>query len=296
MKALFLLSPSLLAIAWLVSKAAYFWNKRPDLQFGWVVLMLCGYLFYESWEKRPPVQWRFRWWAALLGVAGVSLLFLVQIYMAAFGTNSATMQGLTLGVLLLAAANVAFVFGWTGCVKFAMPYGFILVAMPLPAIIQGPLVNGLQWKVAMLNTEVLNLIGIPAQQVGSLIHLPNGTVGIDEACSGIRSLQSTVMASLFIGYLTLQRISLRIVLLVLGVGLAVFGNLVRSLYLCLTAHAKGVAAIEKVHDQAGWSILIFTAVGVFVLSWLMAKLEKSAAELAQASAKEQGAGSGEQGA
>jgi exosortase len=104
--------------------------------------------------------------------------------------------------------------------------------------------------------------------------LPNGSVGVDEACSGIRSLQSTVMATLFIGYLTLKSRGLQLALLLSGIVLAICGNLIRSLYLSLSANAKGVQAIEKVHDTAGWSILLFTALGVVLLSWLLARWER----------------------
>ncbi len=155
-----------------------------------------------------------------------------------------------------------------------MAFGFLLIAMPVPSGIQGPIVSALQNKVATFNTEVLNLVGIPALQVGSLIHLPSGTVGVDEACSGIRSLQSTIMATIFIGYLTLRRLSLQALLFVCGIALAILGNLIRSLYLSLTANARGIESVAGVHDAAGWSILTFTAVGVFIISWFFKKLER----------------------
>jgi exosortase len=172
------------------------------------------------------------------------------------------------------AANLHYVFGWGGIRHFGFVVGFLFVALPMPSAIQNPLVGGLQSEVAAINVEVLNLIGIPAEQIGSLIRLPNGTVGVDEACSGIRSLQSTVMATLFIGHLTLRRISLRCALLVLGIGLAVFGNVIRSLFLTYTANAQGLSAIDKFHDAAGWSILLFTAGGVAALAVLLGKAEK----------------------
>lgn len=271
-----LLAPSLLAMAWLVSKAQWFWNNRPDLQFGWVVVLLCAYLFYEALEKQPPLSVRPRWWSILAFAAGAAGLFLVQIYQVAFGTNAASMCGLAAMIMLVAFANLGLVFGRKGITAFGLAYAFILIAMPMPGFIHGPIVNGLQNKVAVFNTEILNLLGIPAQRVGSLIHLPGGTVGIDEACSGIRSLQSTIMATLFIGYLTLKRVSFQILLLIAGIGLAIFGNLVRSLYLSLTANSQGVEAINRVHDAAGWTILIFTTVGVIILSWLFNKLDQAA--------------------
>jgi len=269
------LGPAFLAMAWLVAKVHWFWNNNPDLQFGWIVLLLCGYLFWEAWGTRPALDPRPRAWALALGCIGLPLLFLVQVYQVALGPNASSTVGLALGVLLVVAANLGVVFGWTGITAFGMAFGFILIAMPMPSIVQGPIVGGLQSLVARIDVEVLNLLGIPAQQVGSLIHLPNGTVGIDEACSGIRSLQSTIMAALFIGYVALKRNSLRLVLFGAGVVLAIVGNIGRSLYLSLMAHWRGIESIEKVHDAAGWSVLAFTAAGVILLSWLIGKAEKA---------------------
>jgi exosortase len=268
------LLPAWLAMAWLVSKAQWYWQHRADLQFGWIVLLLCGYLFWESWEVRPAARFRWNFLSAGLAVVGFLLLFWVQIYRAAFGTMAALVWGLAIGAWLVIFANLGYVFGCGGIRHFAFAFLFIALALPLPSILQGPIVNGLQRQVAAINVEVLNAMGIPAQQVGSLIHLPNGTVGIDEACSGVRSLQSSVMATLFIGYLTLKRFSLRVILLASGIALALLGNITRSIYLSYTASAKGIPSINAVHDTAGWSILVFTVAGVALFSWLLARFER----------------------
>ena len=83
------------------------------------------------------------------------------------------------------------------------------------------------------------------------------------------------MATLFIGYLTLNRKSFQAALLFLGVLAAIAGNLLRSFLLSYTANAKGEAAVQSWHDTAGWSILAFTAVAVALFAWLLHKLEKS---------------------
>ena len=267
------LSPAWLALAWLISKAQWFWSHRPDLSFGWIVLLLSGFLVWDHWEKRPEPIYRLRWPFVLFGITGGALLLLMQAYQAAYGMMPAVLLGLCVGVYAVVAASIHFVFGWKGIRFFAFPILFLAIALPMPSFIQGPVVNGLQHRVAGANVEILNVLGVPAQQVGALIHLPNGTVGVDEACSGIRSLQSTIMATLFIGYLMLKSRVLQAGLLACGVALALAGNLLRSLYLSLTANAKGVEAISAVHDSAGWSIFVFTAAGVGLLAWLFAKAE-----------------------
>lgn len=278
-EALLALTPMWVAFGWLVSKLQWFWTHKPDLQFGWIVLLLAAFLIWDGWAARPEVVFKVRWPLIVFGFAGCALLFLVQIYHAAFGMMPALMMALAFAAYLVTAANIHYVYGWRGLKFFAFPLFFFLIALPMPTFLHSPIVNGLQQKVASVNVEMLNILGIPAQRTGSVIQLPNGTVGVDEACSGIRSLQSTVMATLFIGYLTLKSRLLQASLLACGVGLAIFGNLIRSLYLSLTANAKGVQAIDKVHDSAGWSILIFTAIGVVTLSWVFGKWETWAREV-----------------
>jgi exosortase/archaeosortase family protein len=81
------------------------------------------------------------------------------------------------------------------------------------------------------------------------------------------------MAAMFIGDLTLRRWRTRVALLVAGVALAIIGNWGRSLYLSLTAHRGGSDSLNAVHDSAGWTVLVFTAGGIAVLSWIMSKLD-----------------------
>jgi exosortase len=217
---------------------------------------------------------RIHWLSLATFITGLGILFIFQIYHAAFGLMPAALLGLALGTLLVVMANLHYLFGFTGMCHSGFGFAFILIALPMPSAIQGPVVASLQVLVSTLDVEILSLLGIPAQLKGSLISLPEGTVGIDEACSGIRSVQSTIMATLFIGYLALRGWGLRIVLFVAGMFLAILGNVIRSLVLSYTANAKGVAALASLHDPASWSILVFTVVGVGLVAWVLNRIEK----------------------
>ncbi len=273
-RCVYLLLPSLVAMAWLVSKAQWFWRTNPDLEFGWILLGLICYMFWDACENLPPKNVDIRWWAAIAVVSGAILLFVFQVYQAAFGNSPAALSGLAIGILLFSFGNVGCAFGWPGVLRFAVPYGFILISLPMPSAVHVVVVNGLQAKVALVNAELLNILGVPAQQVGSLIHLPSGTVGVDEACSGIRSLQSAVMSTVFIGYITLKQPSLQVVLFITGVAFAILGNVLRSIYLSLHVVLKGVDSMREFHDTAGWSILLFTSIGVIIVARRMKRLER----------------------
>jgi exosortase len=263
------LIPSFIAMAWLSSRASWFWNHQEELSFGWIVLLLCIFLFWETWSQRPVAQLRISWISLSLGFLGMLLLFVFQIYQAALGLKPAALAGLALGVMMISVANLHFVFGRPGLGKCLFPYAFLLIAMPMPSIVQGVVVNGLQQEVAFVTVELLALLGVPADLSGSIIHLPSGPIGVDEACSGIRSLQSTLMATLFIGFLTLKGLVFRLSLCVAGILLSILGNLVRVFFLSYRAHMHGLEAVETGHDAAGWSILLFTLTGVSLLAWLL---------------------------
>jgi exosortase len=251
-----LLAPSWLATAWLVQKAHWFWLHNVELQFGWAVLVLCGYLFTQAWPGRPVAHPRLSLTAGLTGLAGCLLLFAVQLYQAGYGLTPASMSGLGLGFFLVVLANLGFLWGWPGVRQFGFAFGFLLVALPIPTLLSGPVISLLQGGIAAINFEVLNLIGIPAVRHGHLMSIASGTVGIDEACSGIRSLQATLMISLFLGQLYRFGLGRRLGLILAGFCLAFVFNLVRTFVLVCIASHSGLAAVGRWHDSTGVSILV----------------------------------------
>jgi len=111
---------------------------------------------------------------------------------------------------------------------------------------------------------VLGWCGIIAIQHGNVIEVNTGVVGIDEACSGIRSFQATLMISLFLGEVYRLSVLRRVLCVLAGFGLAFLFNTGRTFVLVYVAARKGVEAIAHWHDPAGISILV----GCFIGLWL----------------------------
>src|SRR5207244_3102094 len=82
---------------------------------------------------------------------------------------------------------------------FAFAVLFMLVAVPWISLVEQPIVQGLMRAVAAIASETVTLFGIPAQLEGNLIRINNGLVGVNEACSGVRSLQTSLMIGLLFG-------------------------------------------------------------------------------------------------
>ena len=273
-RALWLL-PAALVAAWWIRDLSFEWSSLVEYHFGPIVVMLAAYLVWERWPSRPlqdaPAPFGLSLAMAALGFCCVLAAELYRIGLARTPTSSML---LSLGCALFIAAQLLVISGRRTLMHFLFPLLFFFIAVPIPHFFWNPVVLGLQSFVAMLNVEALRLMGIPAERFAHVIQLPNTRVGVDEACSGVRSLQSSIMAALFVGDLTLRKAGWKVFFLIGGVVLAVAGNFFRSLYLCLTAYRHGDAALRAVHDTAGWSVLAFTAVGVVLLAMLVSRLDR----------------------
>ena len=108
-----------------------------------------------------------------------------------------------------------------------------------------------------------------AQRSGGKIKVnvfAGGTLGVEEACSGIRSLQSTLMMAWFLGELYHLRFATRGTLLACGVAFALFTNSLRTVFLSTLAARSGLAAAHGWHDTAGFLALGANLVLLFFLT------------------------------
>ena len=117
-------------------------------------------------------------------------------------------------------------------------------------------IQGLTRADASVTVELLSWLGIPAQVHGNVIEVATGEVGIDEACSGIRSFQATLMISLFLGELYYLPWMRRLALVFGGFAMSFCYNLVRMSILVWVAAHHGTGAIAQWHDPTGMVILL----------------------------------------
>ena len=148
---------------------------------------------------------------------------------------------------------------------FAFPIAFILVAVPWVTPIEGPITQGLMRIVAAIAAETANLSGFPAQLQGSVIRINSGVVGVNEACSGVRSLQTSLMIGLLFGELNRLRTGRRLLLVAGAILLAFLANCGRAFFLVSVAATRGLAAVGQWHDTAGYAILLFVFAGTLAL-------------------------------
>jgi exosortase len=262
-----------LALAGLLAAAYYglFWREwrhNPDLTHAIFTPLLFLILIHESRERGP-----WRWLppspganAAIAGALGAGLLLLAAggLYAAALDWSHAlvgSLLALALALLLLAAwwrladDRVRVIpLNWAALAAVALwP-----LSAPIPPGTYTRLTGNLQLLVSRVTLHVLHLLAVPAMRSGNVIVLARTTVGIEEACSGVRSLVACLVAGLFFSATLVRRPAARALILALAAPLALTMNLMRSLILTLLAN-DGVNIAGAWHDVTGYAVLGVTA-------------------------------------
>jgi exosortase len=239
----------------LIVHLSQWWAVEPEYSFGWLVPILCAYLFLIRWRNRPRTEipdLRVTRW--IFWIAGFGLL---PTWVIAQSNPDWRLICWLLAVETVALSLCAIYFtGGTSWLRhFAFSICLILTAVPWPYAFEETVVHGSTQLSTALTVAALNLLRIHAVQHGNLVELRSGLVGIDEACSGIRSLQAAFMMSLFLGELYSTSISRRSLLVLCSAGIAFVCNAGRMLSLAAVAAKGGIQSIANWHDPLGYVAL-----------------------------------------
>ncbi|MCS7063929.1 MAG: exosortase/archaeosortase family protein [Methylacidiphilales bacterium] len=252
---------------WAAWACAGDWENTEAYSYGWFVPLFCAYFGWRRWTDRgqqlptyePSPQ------AMLLFLAtSAGTVFLVPLIELVRQTPIywRPLNWLIAGIAFSLTSLYLWAIGgrklWS---IMCFPMLLFFTAVPWPSALEVSLTQSLMLHVAANAAEVLNILGIPAQAQGQIVHLAVGPVGIDEACSGIRSLQTAVMLGFVFGEFFSLKLLARLAFFIAALLITFPINLLRTLTLCLIANYQGLDAINTWHDTVGYVFL-----GILILS------------------------------
>jgi exosortase len=258
------LAAALLAWLWAWRHLSIEWRTNEQYEFGFGVPVLCLYLAWSRWSGPMPAGRAGR--AAGVAIAGWIAVALGELLRWHDPIWRLTAGLLVTGATLVSAAAFYRLGGLPLLRREAFPLGFAWTGVPWPVPVELVLTQNLLRFVTAFTTSCIGALGIPAVQHGNAIELANGVLGVDDACSGIRSLQATVMATLFLGEYFRLRVGNRLWLVAGGAGISFALNCARVMTLTLIHHSWSAATEMKCHDPAGATATAMTFVLVFILA------------------------------
>ena len=258
-----LLSQAIAAIAFLalywqvLAKLIHDWSRDENYSHGFLIVPIA---LYFIWERRESLMQAEAKPSVLgLGVIVMSLLTLMA------GTLGAELFLTRVSLIGMAAGIVLLVFGTEHLRILRFPIGFLLLMIPIPGILFNQITFPLQLLASRFGELALRFMNIPVLREGNVINLANTSLEVAEACSGIRSLISLLTLGIVLGYFTDSRASVRLLIAVSTVPVAIAANALRVAGTGVAAHFVGPeAATGFLHTFSGW--LMFVAASALLLA------------------------------
>ena len=234
------------------------WSIDDNYSHGFLIVPLA--LFFV-WERRAKLA------AAVpaRSMAGLALVVLSFAVLAA-GVLGSELFLMRASMLSMIAGIVLFLYGARHLQILAFPILFLLLMIPIPAIIFNQIAFPLQLIASRFGEMALTALGIPVLREGNVIQLANTSLEVAEACSGIRSLISLLTLGIVYGYFIDPRIWMRFALALATIPVAIVANGIRVAGTGVAAHYYGKEAAQGFfHSFSGWLVFISAFIMLFVI-------------------------------
>jgi len=232
------------------------WWSDPDYGHGFLVPLFSGYVVWrqrEQWLNTESKPANF----GLLVMVGAIVLLLV-------GSLGAELFTSRVSLLALVAGMILFLAGWKALRAVSFPLAFLLLMIPIPVIIYNQITFPLQLLASRFATFWLEVVQVPVLREGNVLILPNYSLEVVEACSGIRSLMTLITLAIVYGYLVEPRRWVRYSLVILMIPIAIVSNAIRIMGTgVLTYHFGPKAAEGFFHEFSGWVIFLAALILMF---------------------------------
>jgi exosortase len=243
------------------------WWQDPNFSHGFFVPAFALFVLWQDRSRlvslpRAPSSWG-------LLILAMALCVLVV------GVLGAELFVSRVSLLLLIAGLVVFFLGWNYFRAVLFPWAFLILMIPLPAIIFNQITFPLQILASKVAATVLPLAGVPVLREGNVINLPAMPLEVAEACSGIRSLLSLATLAIIYGYLMETRKWVRVVLALASVPIAVAANSLRIVGTGLLVQYWDPNKAEGFfHAFSGWLIFVISLLMLFLLHQVIRLFEQ----------------------
>ena len=256
------------------------WRFDPEYRFGWSVpAMLAGILANRLGKGRPSLtanRARMPMAVFLISLAALAAWPITRVIGIANPDWHLITWLTAMTGLILTLATLHSMGGAKMIRQYGIPFLMVIAVVPWPFFLEQHLIATLKGINATIVTELLHLAGIAAvREPGGIISMANAVLGIEEGCTGIRSLHLCLAVALFWGEWFRLPLKGRASLVGLAFIVAIVVNVARTVSLALIAHRSGTEALDQWHDVAGiLAQVIVVGICWILTGWLIARRQR----------------------
>ena len=231
-------------IRWMIDR----WlEKESYYGHGFLIPLVSLFIIWQRKEilkKIKPAEDMMGLWVVIGCVIINTLCAALKVYFISGFSLVAAIIGLVL-----------FIYGKEMVKNLVFPLLFLLAMVPLPLVLIGNLTVQMKLFATQVSVFILNRVGFPSIQDGSVIRMPGSYISIEAPCSGLRSLISLLTLGLLFAYALKVSFIKKAVLFIASAPIAIATNVLRILLIAIVNDLYGSkVAMGFFHDMTGYLV------------------------------------------
>ena len=242
------------------------WYNDPNFSHGFLIPFVAIYMAWHKKDTLNAIEKKPSSWGIAVIIFGM-ICFLA-------GTIGSELFVMRSSMIITIAGMVIYLFGVKTFRAVLIPIFYLILMIPLPAIIWNKIAFPLQLFAANMSSQMIQFIGIPVLREGNILHLANTSLQVVDACSGIRSLTSLLALSGAFAFIAPLGIIKKWILFFAAVPIAIVVNIVRLTITAVMATYIGPKAAQGfLHEMSGILVFFVALALVYLVFIIEMKLE-----------------------
>jgi EpsI family protein len=251
------------------------WSERDDYSHGFLIPFIS---LYFVWHKRHelrhiPIEPNI--------ICGL-ILIIIGSLMLLTGYIGSVIMVQQISVLIVIPGIVLTLLGTNYLKALILPLAYLIFMIPT---ILDLVIGNIHWPFQLFGATVaeklLNILNIPVFREVNSLQLPNITLEVANACSGVRYLISIVAISIPLAFFTQRKNSQRLLLIVSAIIIGILINPLRIALIGMWIYYTGKDVHGPSHIFQGFFVSQVGFVFLFILAWVFSKIFSNKMNLSQ---------------
>lgn len=201
-------------------------------------------------------------------------LFIFGILVFIFGWRQDYLLITTLSLIPTLFGLILYLYGKKAAGILLFPICYLFLMVPPPIGILDKITIPMRYGTSYIAAWILQVFHLPITRDGLLLSIGGHEIYMGPACSGFRSLITLISLGLVYIYINKGDLKKKSLLFTSIIPLALLGNLIRVISVCLATYWFGEKAGHTYHDTSGFLIFVVLIFGLMGLENFLEKKNK----------------------